>query len=77
MHKWITTYNHHLINLLYILEPGKGFEFHTQELIDGYIDGFCDNSPPGRGSDLMKRHLIAPDPARIYIGFLYGTQEEI
>jgi hypothetical protein len=26
---------------------------------------------------LMKRHLIAPDPARIYIGFLYGTQEEI
>jgi hypothetical protein len=24
MHKWITTYNHHLINLLYILEPGKG-----------------------------------------------------
>jgi hypothetical protein len=31
----------------YILEPGKGFEFHTQEFIDGYIDGFCDNSPPG------------------------------
>ena len=20
------------------------------EFIDGYIDGFCDNSPPGRGS---------------------------
>jgi hypothetical protein len=35
----------------YILEPGKGFSFHTQAFVDGYIDGFCDNSPPGRGSD--------------------------
>jgi hypothetical protein len=35
----------------YILEPGKGFEFHTQEFIDGYIDGFCDNSPPSHESD--------------------------
>ena len=42
----------------YILEPGKGFEFHTQEFIDGYIDGFCDNSPPGVGVMLMRLPLI-------------------
>jgi hypothetical protein len=34
----------------YILEPGKGFEFHTDEFIAGYIDGFCDNSTPGSWS---------------------------
>jgi hypothetical protein len=60
MHKWITTYSHHLINLLYILEPGKGFEFHTQEFIDGYIDGFCDNSPSGRGSDADEATFNCP-----------------
>jgi hypothetical protein len=44
----------------YILEPGKGFEFHTQEFIDGYIDGFCDNSPPGRGSDADEATFNCP-----------------
>jgi hypothetical protein len=28
------------------------------EFIDGYIDGFCDNSPPGRGVMLMRLHLV-------------------
>jgi hypothetical protein len=44
----------------YILEPGKGFEFHTQEFIDGYIDGFCDDSPPGRGSDADEATFNCP-----------------
>jgi hypothetical protein len=44
----------------YILEPGKGFEFHTQEFIDGYIDGFCNNSPPGRGSDADEATFNCP-----------------
>lgn len=77
MHKWITTYSHHLINLLYILEPGKGFEFSPRSssmvtLMASVIIALRDEAVM-----LMKRHLIAPDPARIYIGFLYGTQEEI
>lgn len=46
----------------YILEPGKGFAFHTQEFIDGYIDGFCDNSPPGRGSDADEASFNCPSP---------------
>jgi hypothetical protein len=44
----------------YILEPGKGFAFHTQEFIDGYIDGFCDNSRPGRGSDADEATFSCP-----------------
>jgi hypothetical protein len=44
----------------YILEPGKGFAFHTQEFIDGYIDGFCHNSPPGRGSDADEATFDCP-----------------
>ncbi len=34
----------------YILEPGKGFGFHTKEFNQGYIDGFCHVSP-NSGSD--------------------------
>ena len=44
----------------YILEPGKGFKFHTQEFIAGYIDGFCDDSPPGRGSDADEAKFNCP-----------------
>jgi hypothetical protein len=47
----LLTTHHLLAEVQYLVEPGKGFEFHTQEFIDGYIDGFCDSSPPGRGSD--------------------------
>jgi hypothetical protein len=34
----------------YILQPGKGFAFHTQDFKNGYIAGFC-KSEPGGGSD--------------------------
>lgn len=34
----------------YILEPGKGFGFHTREFNQGYIDGFCSLNP-NTGSD--------------------------
>jgi hypothetical protein len=34
----------------YILQPQKGFAFHTQQFKDGYIAGFC-KSEPGGGSD--------------------------
>ena len=44
----------------YILEPGKGFAYHTQKFIKGYIDGFCDNSPPGRGSDADEATFSCP-----------------
>jgi hypothetical protein len=36
----------------YILQPGKGFQFHTWEFVKGYVNGFC--SVPGNehtGSD--------------------------
>ena len=32
----------------YILEPGKGFGFHTQEFVQGYIAAMC---AAGNGSD--------------------------
>lgn len=25
----------------YITQPGKGFAFHSQEFVRGYVDGFC------------------------------------
>jgi hypothetical protein len=31
---------------LYILEPGKGFQFHTKEFISGYINGFLQSRFP-------------------------------
>jgi hypothetical protein len=34
----------------YILQPGKGFSFHTQTFIKGYEIGFCKVNPTG-GSD--------------------------
>jgi hypothetical protein len=34
----------------YILQPGKGFAFHTQDFKNGYVAGFC-KSEPGGGSD--------------------------
>jgi hypothetical protein len=29
----------------YILQPGKGFQFHTWEFVQGYVNGFCSVSP--------------------------------
>lgn len=34
----------------YILEPGKGFQFHIWEFVRGYVNGFC-NVSPNSGSD--------------------------
>ena len=34
----------------YILQPGKGFAFHTQDFKNGYVAGFCNANPSG-GSD--------------------------
>jgi hypothetical protein len=34
----------------YILMPGKGFAFHTQDFKNGYVVGFC-KSEPESGSD--------------------------
>jgi hypothetical protein len=34
----------------YILQPGKGFAFHTEDFKTGYVAGFC-KSEPGGGSD--------------------------
>lgn len=44
----------------YINQPEKGFGFHTEEFNQGYIDGFCDNSPPGRGSDADEATFSCP-----------------
>ena len=35
----------------YILQPGKGFQFHTWDFIRGYVTGWCSVNPPGSGSD--------------------------
>jgi hypothetical protein len=35
----------------YILQPGKGFQFHTQTFNQGYIDGWCSIEGPGASSD--------------------------
>jgi hypothetical protein len=37
----------------YILQPGKGFTFHSSEFNHGYVDGFCSVDPHG-GSDSDK-----------------------
>ena len=29
----------------YILDPGKGFAFHSKEFDSGYVDGFCSIDP--------------------------------
>jgi hypothetical protein len=29
----------------YILEPGKGFAFHSKEFVRGYVNGFCSVDP--------------------------------
>jgi hypothetical protein len=34
----------------YILQPGKGFAFHSQDFKNGYVAGFCKANPSG-GSD--------------------------
>jgi hypothetical protein len=44
----------------YILQPGKGFAFHTPEFNKGYVDGFCANSPPGTGSDADQATFDCP-----------------
>jgi hypothetical protein len=35
-------------NLTYLIQPGKGFAFHTKEFNQGFIDGFC-SLPGNRG----------------------------
>jgi hypothetical protein len=34
----------------YVLEPGKGFAFHSWDFVRGYVTGFCTASP-GTSSD--------------------------
>jgi len=34
----------------YILQPGKGFQFHTWEFVKGCVTGFCSVNP-GTSSD--------------------------
>ncbi|HXX97534.1 MAG TPA: hypothetical protein VEL11_10520 [Candidatus Bathyarchaeia archaeon] len=36
---------------LYLEQPGKGFEFHTNEFVNGYVAGFCSIVGKGSGSD--------------------------
>ena len=38
----------------YILEPGKGFQFHTSEFIRGYVTGFCSIAGSHFSSDSLK-----------------------
>ncbi|MGA9840778.1 MAG: hypothetical protein WBP64_16715 [Nitrososphaeraceae archaeon] len=38
----------------YILEPGKGFQFHTPEFIRGYVTGFCSIAGSHFSSDSNK-----------------------
>ena len=35
----------------YILQPGKGFQFHTWEFVKGYVNGFCSIAGPHSASD--------------------------
>jgi hypothetical protein len=44
----------------YILQPGKGFAFHTKSFNDGYVAGYCANSPPGSGSDADEATFSCP-----------------
>jgi hypothetical protein len=43
----------------YILQPGKGFAFHTPEFNRGYVDGFCSVDPHG-GSDADEATFSCP-----------------
>jgi hypothetical protein len=38
----------------YILQPGKGFAFHTHDFIAGYVDGFCSIAGSHMSSDSDK-----------------------
>jgi hypothetical protein len=38
----------------YILQPGKGFAFHTRDFVTGYVDGFCSVAGPHMSSDSDK-----------------------
>jgi hypothetical protein len=38
----------------YILQPEKGFAFHTHDFINGYVDGFCSIAGPHMSSDSDK-----------------------
>jgi hypothetical protein len=48
-------YNHGVCDAtathMYILQPGKGFQFHSHEFINGYVDGFCSIAGSGASSD--------------------------
>lgn len=44
----------------YILQPGKGFAFHSKEFNRGYVDGFC-SVAPGRGSDADEATFSCPN----------------
>ena len=41
----------HSLGPRYILQPGKGFQFHTPEFDRGYVDGFCSIAGPNYSSD--------------------------
>jgi hypothetical protein len=36
---------------LYIIQPKKGFAFHTDKFNQGYIDGYCSIEGKGAGMD--------------------------
>jgi hypothetical protein len=44
----------------YILQPGKGFAFHTKQFNQGYVDGFCSVSRSGQGSDADEATFTCP-----------------
>ena len=44
----------------YILQPGKGFNFHTREFNEGYIAGYCADKPSGVGSDADQATFSCP-----------------
>jgi hypothetical protein len=47
-------------NQWYILQPGKGFNFHTREFNEGYIAGYCADKPSGVGSDADQATFSCP-----------------
>lgn len=42
----------------YILQPGKGFKFHSNEFFGGYIVGFCSVADPKALSHAAQTKLI-------------------
>jgi hypothetical protein len=44
----------------YILQPGKGFGFHTPEFNNGYVNGWCSIMGSGAGSDADEATFTCP-----------------